>query len=101
MVLIHSLWLFISSNKAEPKLLEYVYRVKQDVPFEADVVKFEKMKARDEDAIGDRELSTVTFDKNRTNIPKGEVNLNGFDDDFVVEIPAFYATNEVVEKFFD
>ena len=29
---------------AEPKLLAYAYRVKQDVPFEADVVKFEKMK---------------------------------------------------------
>lgn len=29
---------------AEPKLLEYIYRVKQDVPFEADVVKFETMK---------------------------------------------------------
>ena len=29
---------------AEPKLLEYANRVKQDVPFEADIVKFEKMK---------------------------------------------------------
>lgn len=29
---------------AEPTLLEYAYRVKQDVPFEADVVKFETIK---------------------------------------------------------
>jgi non-homologous end joining protein Ku len=83
---------------AEPKLLEYACRVKHDVPFEADVVKFEKMKAHDEVAIDDRELSTVTFDKKRTITPKAEVDLNGFDD--VVEQPSFYATNEVVEKHF-
>ncbi len=33
---------------AEPKLLEYAYRVKYDIPFEADVVKFETMKSSDE-----------------------------------------------------
>ncbi|MEH6736828.1 MAG: DEAD/DEAH box helicase family protein [Shewanella sp.] len=33
---------------AEPKLLEYAYRVKEDIPFEADVVKFENMKENEE-----------------------------------------------------
>jgi hypothetical protein len=30
---------------AEPKLVEYAYRVAQDIPLEANVVKFEKMSA--------------------------------------------------------
>jgi len=30
---------------AEPKLLDYAYRVKQDVPFEADIVKLDTMKS--------------------------------------------------------
>lgn len=83
---------------AEPKLLEYAYRVKQDVPFEADVVKFEKMKAVVHEDIEDKESSTVTFDKKRTSTPKIEVDLNGFDD--VIEQPIFYESNEVVEKHF-
>ncbi|MFT5717723.1 MAG: superfamily II DNA or RNA helicase [Oleiphilaceae bacterium] len=32
---------------AEPKLLEYAYRVKDDIPLEADVVKFETMQSSD------------------------------------------------------
>jgi len=83
---------------AEPKLLEYAYRIKHDVPFEADVVKFEKMKARDDGAIDDSELSTVTFDKKRTINSKVELSLNEFDD--VVEQPVFYESNEVVEQHF-
>ena len=63
---------------AEPKLLEYAYRVKQDVPFEADVVKFEKMKTVVQEDIEGKDLSAVTFDKKRTMTPKVEVNLNGF-----------------------
>jgi superfamily II DNA or RNA helicase len=52
---------------AEPKLLEYAYRVKQDVPFEADVVKFEKMKAEvDEGKV--EESSIVTFDKKSVSV---------------------------------
>ncbi|ASP46914.1 DEAD/DEAH box helicase family protein [Colwellia sp. 6M3] len=65
---------------AEPKLLEYAYRVKQDVPFEADVVKFEKMKAVLQEDIEGKDLSAVTFDKKRASPPKLEVALNGFDD---------------------
>jgi superfamily II DNA or RNA helicase len=61
---------------AEPKLLEYAYRVKQDVPFEADVVKFEKMKAEV------KESSNITFGKKKTLTPLVELDFNGFDDVF-------------------
>jgi superfamily II DNA or RNA helicase len=83
---------------AEPKLLEYAYRVKQDVPFEADVVKFEKMKGDVQEDIESKELSAVTFDKKRTMTPKIEVDLNGFDG--VVEQPSFFEVNEAVEEHF-
>lgn len=83
---------------AEPKLLEYAYRVKQDVPFEADVVKFEKMKAVVQEDIEGKEPSTVTFDNKRANQPQIAVDLNGFDD--AIEQPAFNGANEVVEKHF-
>ncbi|MFT5760620.1 MAG: superfamily II DNA or RNA helicase [Alteromonadaceae bacterium] len=65
---------------AEPKLLEYAYRVKQDVPFEADVVKFEKMVAEVEDDV--EESSGVTFDKESTLKPLVEIDFNSFDDIF-------------------
>ena len=83
---------------AEPKLLEYAYRVKQDVPFEADVVKFEKMKAVVQEDIESKDLSAVTFDKKQTMTPKVEVDLNGFDD--VVEQSSFFEVNEAVEEHF-
>jgi superfamily II DNA or RNA helicase len=56
---------------AEPKLLEYAYRVKQDVPFEADIVKFEKMETIDDDNIDD-----VTFDKIGKTTPNIELLLD-------------------------
>jgi superfamily II DNA or RNA helicase len=83
---------------AEPKLLEYAYRVKQDVPFEADVVKFEKMKAVVQDEVEDSDLSTVIFDNKRASKSKIEIYLNGFDD--VIGQPSFYEANEVVEEHF-
>jgi superfamily II DNA or RNA helicase len=83
---------------AEPKLLEYAYRVKQDVPFEADVVKFEKMKADDQEDVEGKDLSAVTFDKKRTSPPKVEIDLNGFDG--VDEQPSFFEVNEAVEEHF-
>jgi superfamily II DNA or RNA helicase len=83
---------------AEPKLLEYAYRVKQDVPFEADVVKFEKMKGDVQEDIESKELSAVTFDKKRTMTPKIEVDFNGFDG--VVEQPSFLEVNEAVDEHF-
>ena len=83
---------------AEPKLLEYAYRVKQDVPFEADVVKFEKMKTVIQEDIEGKEPTTLTFDKKRENSPQITVDLNGFDG--AIEQPGVYKTNEVVEEHF-
>ncbi len=83
---------------AEPKLLEYAYRIKQDVPFEADVVKFEKMKAVVQEDIASKESSAVTFDKKRASPLKIAIDSNGFDD--VIEQSAFYESNEVVKEHF-
>lgn len=82
----------------EPKLLEYAYRVKQDVPFEADVVKFEKMKAVVQEDIEGENLSSVTFEKKKVSLPIVEVDLKGFDD--IVEQPVFYDASEVAEEHF-
>ena len=50
---------------AEPNLLEYAYRVKQDIPFEADVINFEKINA--------------DVDEVKKPRPIVEIELNGFD----------------------
>ncbi len=77
---------------AEPKLLEYAYRVKQDVPFEADVVKFEKMNANGEYDV-DAEISyTVIFDKASNVSSKAKLKLSGFDT--VIEHPVFDGTSD-------
>lgn len=74
---------------AEPKLVEYAYRVKQDVPSEADVVKFEKMKIVIQQDVKDKAMDTLTFDNTKPNTFKKELVLNvvehvidrvGFDD---------------------
>ena len=83
---------------AEPKLLEYAYRVKQDVPFEADVVKFEKMKTVAQEEVEDNDLSTVVFDKKRARKHQIEIDLNGFDN--VDEQPISSENNEVLEEHF-
>ena len=82
---------------AEPKLLEYAYRVKQDVPFEADVVKFEKMKAEVDEGVL-KESSTVTFDKNNTLTPLVNIDFNGFDD--VFETPDLNVTSTLADEHF-
>jgi len=63
---------------AEPKLLEYAYRVKQDVPFEADVVKFENMKTANQDSTQDKIENTVTFDRKNTAPSKLDFEPNCF-----------------------
>ena len=63
---------------AEPKLLEYAYRVKQDVPFEADVVKFEKMKTVTQENIDDKDVDILTFDNTRTTPPKIDLKFSKF-----------------------
>jgi len=83
---------------AEPKLVEYAYRVKQDVPFEADIVKFEKMKSRIEDDIDDDITDTVTFDKAIKVNPKLAVELSGFDN--VIDHLEIDGASETVEEHF-
>ena len=82
---------------AEPKLLEYAYRVKQDVPFEADVVKFEKMKS-DVDEGEVQESSIVTFDKKSALTPLMEIDFNGFADAF--ESSDLSAANTVADEHY-
>ncbi len=83
---------------AEPKLLEYAYRVKQDVPFEADVVKFEKMKDIADETVEDNELSAVAFNNKKTIGALIETDLGGFND--VIEQPGTYEGDEAVEEHF-
>jgi superfamily II DNA or RNA helicase len=84
---------------AEPKLLEYAYRVKQDVPFEADVVKFEKMKGGVQDGVEDKELSGVTFDTKNSVTSKIDVDFN-FDGLAGIEPSNFYEVSEVADEHF-
>lgn len=83
---------------AEPKLLEYAYRVEQDVPFEADVVKFEKMKANVKEDINDEYSDTVILDKASKVRAKTELELGGFDNN--IEYRTFDITSETVEEHF-
>jgi len=83
---------------AEPKLLEYAYRVKQDVPFEADVVKFEKIKASVEDDVGSEASGSVIFDKASNVSSKEKLKLSGFDT--VIEHPVYDETSSTVEEHF-
>ena len=83
---------------AEPKLLEYAYRVKQDIPFEADVVKFEKMKAEvDDDSVKD-EKSSITFDKTISLDPKVGIELGGFED--IVTSDVFDEVREIADEHY-
>jgi superfamily II DNA or RNA helicase len=83
---------------AEPKLLEYAYRVKQDVPFEADVVKFEKMTNRIEEDIDDEVSGTVTFDNKKTPLPKVALKINGFES--VIEHSVFDESTAAIDDHF-
>ena len=83
---------------AEPKLLEYAYRVKQDVPFEADVVKFEKMKASFEDDKDNEASDNVTFGNTRTSFPKIELELNGGTG--AIEYSVFAEANKIGDEHF-
>ena len=86
---------------AEPKLLEYAYRVKQDVPFEADVVKFEKMKAVNTKGIEDKELSGVTFDKKKSVRPSVELGVGGLDSfSDAIKQPDLFNVDEPVEEHY-
>ena len=79
---------------AEPKLIEYAYRVNQDIPFEADIVKFEMMKRRIGGNINDGVFDTDTFIKPS---PK-ELKLNTLNH-FNVHIPSDKASEITDEHF--
>ena len=83
---------------AEPKLLEYAYRVKQDVPFEADVVKFEKMTNHIENEVDDDSSDTVTFSNKKTSLPKIELKINGFES--VIDHSAFDESTAATDDHF-
>ncbi|MEW6991967.1 DEAD/DEAH box helicase [Colwelliaceae bacterium 6441] len=83
---------------AEPKLLEYAYRVKQDVPFEADVVKFEKIKANVEDDVDSEASGSVIFDKASNVSAKEKLKISRFDT--VIEHPVYDETSSTVEEHF-
>jgi superfamily II DNA or RNA helicase len=83
---------------AEPKLLEYAYRVKQDVPFEADVVKFEKMKTIAQEDVAGEITETVIFDKASDVSSKAKLKLSGFDT--VIDHQAFEETSGIAEDHF-
>jgi hypothetical protein len=62
---------------AEPKLVEYAYRVAQDIPLEANVVKFEKMSANfkakqkdNESDLDDADEKTVEETSEKTFVTK-------------------------------
>jgi superfamily II DNA or RNA helicase len=59
---------------AEPRLLEYAFRVKEDIPFEADVVKFEHMKANEEHEKALNDLP-ISFDTPVTEASSKGLNL--------------------------
>jgi superfamily II DNA or RNA helicase len=83
---------------AEPKLLEYAYRVKQDIPFEADVVKFEKMKTSVEKRVNDEGSEEVTFDKT-IKVRSGKI-LNVSEFDSSIDHPTFEEVSGIVEEHF-
>lgn len=85
---------------AEPKLLEYAYRVKQDVPFEADIVKFEKMRSKPqiEDKINNKISTTLKFDNKKTKLNQSEIKL-GDTEHFVDAVP-FEQVKETSDKHF-
>jgi superfamily II DNA or RNA helicase len=71
---------------AEPKLLEYAYRVNQDVPFEADVVKFERMKAEVVDNLGRNEKDDVVIDQTMSLAPNIELRVDDFESAISYEV---------------
>jgi len=83
---------------SEPRLLEYAYRVKQDVPFEADVVKFEKMIVRVDDNINDETSNKVTFNNTSMNFPKIKLQLNSFDN--VIDSSTFEETSKISDEHY-
>jgi len=83
---------------AEPKLLEYAYRVKQDVPFEADVVEFEKMKTVAQEDIDDKDVGLLTFDNTRKSTSKLDLKFSKFIN--VMDHEICDEVNEIADEHF-
>ncbi|MCI2286175.1 DEAD/DEAH box helicase family protein [Colwellia sp. MSW7] len=83
---------------AEPKLLEYAYRVKQDLPFEADVVKFEKMEKNNQNDIDESIANTVTFNRTQASPKQLYFELSELDD--VVKDADFHSKEQIMDEQF-
>lgn len=83
---------------AEPKLLEYAYRVKQDVPFEADVVKFDKMRVEVDECAVEDDKSNITFDKTRRVDSKVGIEFARFED--IITPDVFDEIREVADEHY-
>lgn len=83
---------------AEPKLLEYAYRVKQDVPFEADVVKFAKIETPAGKNTADTDSSDITFNKQSKKPSKAKFDFGNFADFF--DQPVMSNRPEATEEHF-
>ena len=83
---------------AETKLLEYAYRVKQDVPFEADVVKFEKIETPAGENTADTDSSDITFNKQSKKPSKAQFDFDNFADFF--DQPVMSNRPEATEEHF-
>jgi superfamily II DNA or RNA helicase len=86
---------------AEPKLLDYAYRVKQDIPSEADIVSFDTMKNDIQLENEDINLSSLTFDEKRSISPLIEDRLSSIEcfSDVIVE-PCILPSEESVGTHF-
>ena len=83
---------------AEPKLLEYAYRVNQDVPLEADVVRFEKIETPAGKNTVDTNSSDITFNKQSKKPSIAQFDFDNFAD--FVEQPAMSNRPEATEEHF-
>ena len=80
---------------AEPKLLEYAYRVNQDVPLEADVVRFEKIETPAGKNTVDTNSSDITFNKQSKKPSIAQFDFDNFAD--FVEQPAMSNRPDFIE----
>jgi superfamily II DNA or RNA helicase len=83
---------------AEPKLLEYAYRVNQDVPLEADVVKFEKIETTAGKNSADTNSSDITFNKQSKKSSKAQLDFDNSTDFF--DQPTMSNKPDPTEKHF-
>lgn len=83
---------------AEPKLLEYAYRVNHDVPLEADVVKFEKIETTAGKNSADTISSDITFNKQSKKSSKAQLDFDNSTDFF--DQPTMSNRPDPTEKHF-